>query len=133
MTKPRATLRLKPKRPPSLAPNDDPIAEMLDHQQAASPVIPSTQEQFSGLPEKTVQPADLLRTGAGHAATKAVKRPANIEGPCPTCGGARDRERRDGTLEPYCRKCHNAYQRRWQADQRKLLRKIKATGLNFSD
>jgi hypothetical protein len=33
---------------------------------------------------------------------------------CSGCGGPRDR----GTDKPYCRKCHNDYQRDWQKDRR---------------
>jgi hypothetical protein len=91
---------------------------------------PTPTHPDTDLPEREVQVSDLLRTDAGHAVTDLVRMPTSISSPhCSKCGGERDR----GSDKPYCRRCHNDYQKRWQADQRKLLRMIKSSGLNFSD
>ena len=84
---------------------------------------------LEGFPEKPVRISELLETDAGHALAKHIKKPVLKDGPCSKCGGQRDR----GPDKPYCRKCHNAYQKQWQADQRKLLRRIRASGLNLAD
>jgi hypothetical protein len=45
---------------------------------------------------------------------------------CSCCGEPRDRPG-----QYYCSKCNAAYQRAWQADQRRLLRQIKGSGLSI--